>query len=173
LDERAASYSDNLLRFAEVLKQLPPLPVLRVLDLGCGAARCALAIRGRWPGATIFGVDWMVTDVQKRVPTFGSIQADLRALPLRRGQFGLVVIRHPNVDQVPETWKTAIQSVPNIVCEDGLLLVTCYNLAELERVRFWLSGQTEIRVSPERLTQPDGVGHDRYVAAWRICCTDR
>src|SRR5579864_132780 len=111
-------------------------------------ARCALAIQLRWPEARIFGLDRTVAGIQKQHLTGIVIQGDLRTLPLRRRQFGLVVIRHPDVDRASESWQNAVRTVPDLLCESGLLLVTCYSLAELDRIRSWLPDEREFSLSP-------------------------
>ena len=172
-DERALNYSDSLTRFTGILCQLPVLPVPRVLDLGCGTARCAVAIQRRWPEVRFYGLDWVTTNVQKNIPSAAVIQGDLRALPLRRQQFGLVVIRHPDVDCAPQGWQSALHIIPELLSEDGLLLVTCYSLAELDRIRGWLANRCEIHISSVGISPPDSVKHDRYAAAWRFSGKDR
>ena len=176
LDQRAATHGDNLSRFASVLRQLPLLVAPSILDLGCGTARCALAIQERWPDVTPIGLDCDQAALRHGPNAFAPVQADLRALPLHAGQFGLILIRHPDVDRAPESWRAAIQVTPALLCVGGILLVTCYSLAELDQIKHWLADATaKLSVSAqslgfavERFTPPDGVGHDRYPAAWRF-----
>ncbi len=86
------------------------------------------------------------------------------------------MIRHPDVHRVPECWQAAIRAVPRLLYVGGLLLVTCYNRAELDLIKRWLAdSRTELPSATQplaftnkSLTLPDGVGHDRYPAAWRF-----
>ncbi|MHB8627946.1 MAG: class I SAM-dependent methyltransferase [Aggregatilineales bacterium] len=176
LDERAAAPSDNLTRFAGVLRLLPAPAVPLVLDLGCGTARCALAIQERWPGVGIVGLDRDRAALKHRPNVVAPVQADLCAMPVPMSRFGLIVIRHPDVHRAPERWQAAIRAAPQLLCVGGLLLVTCYSLSELDQIRRWLAdSRTELPSAAQpfafthkSLTSPDGVGHDRYPAAWRF-----
>ena len=176
LAERLSLYSDSLTRFSATLSQLPVLPVPQVLDLGCGLGYCAWAIQKQWSAVKITGLD-RDAEVLRRIPDFVMpVQADLRAMPIRNDPFGLIIIRHPNIAQAPVPWQSALYATLELLCREGILLVSCYSLAERNQIGRWVteaeakltSSMQPIVFRQHLIALPDAVGHDRYVTAWRL-----
>ncbi len=174
--------SDTLIRFTSLLGTLPDLPVdgARILDIGCGAAQCATALQKRYPGALLYGVDYDIQALRTTPHAVKRIAADACALPFARcsarhsGLFGLIIIRHPNVDRAPVAWQQVIRAAPAYLCDSpaSRLMLTCYSASEADRVRGWLRElplhSALITASEAGLAIPDRVGHDRFAFVCRV-----
>jgi len=115
-----------------------------VLDLGCGDAACAYAIKQRWPNAHIMGIDLDPMALHLIPPFVQALQADIRALPIiEQPAFNLIIVRHPDVFRRPETWKKVINGVGRLSQINGYLLVTCYSLPEAKLIGTWQPNQSE------------------------------
>ncbi len=154
--------STDLDRFASILRALTPLPMPRILDLGCGDGRCAGALKAYFPDAAIYGVDHDLAALRNMRIGIQAVLADVRALPFA-SRFGLIVIRHPNVDRAFVAWQQALSKVETRLAEGGILLITCYSAPEAERLRGWLPPLTALPIATAVLAPIDLVGHDRYV----------
>lgn len=154
-------------RFASLLRALPPLPIERILDLGCGDAKGAIMLAARYPGATIYGIDYDLSALRCVPPCVQPVLADVRQLPFN-ARFGLIVIRHPDVFRSAAAWKQALQSALELLVAGGVLIVTCYSIAEADRLRAWLAVLLlqPIRLSTD-LAAVDQTGQDRFAFALR------
>ncbi|MBZ0308017.1 MAG: hypothetical protein K8I82_18260, partial [Anaerolineae bacterium] len=73
--------------------------------------------------------------------------------------FGLILIRHPDVNKYPDRWKTIFETLPAYL--NGVLLVTTYTLDELCFVKNQLQ-LPPVPFAEAPLAPVDLVGRDRY-----------
>ena len=168
-----ASAERRLADWLEQLPDLPRLPVLRVLDLGCGTANGAHAIRQRWPNAAIMGIDQNFGALTAAPPFVCTLHADVRLLPFDQPVFSLIIIRHPDVFRRPDSWQKAINSAGRLLQRNGCLLVTCYSLPEAERIGIWLRNDwaqygQNVPLRHDIITPADIIDHDRFAFAWQF-----
>ncbi len=142
-------------RLISLIQQLPlrPQPP-RLLSIGCGAFVEAGALQTLFPDWAVIGLDIM----RLKKNAVWKVQADAVHLPFAC-TFGLILIRHPDVNKYPERWKTIFETLPAYL--HGVLLVTTYTLDELSFVKTHLP-LTHISLSEAPLAPVDLVGRDRY-----------
>lgn len=166
----------SLARFRSLLAAIGPLSSRSaplVLDLGCGDWYYRPTLRATFPDARIVGIDFRVEPDPDLGPDRGAlqIQADMRRLPLpMRGVWGLIVVRHPDVDRSHYAWEAALREVPALLCPGGVILITTYSAAELHQARGWVRGHPGLvpfDPPPAQLAPPSLIGHDRFYTAFR------
>jgi trans-aconitate methyltransferase len=170
---KLASAERRLVDWLAQLPDLPSWPVLRVLDLGCGNAASAHAIRQCWPDAAIMGVDQDFRTLTAAPPFVCTLHADVRRLPFDQPVFSLIIIRHPDVFRRPDSWQKAINRAGQLLHRNGCLLVTCYSLPEAKRIDTWLRNDwaqygQNIPLRHDTITPADIVDHDRFAFAWQL-----
>jgi hypothetical protein len=77
-----------------------------------------------------------------------------------------VVIRHPDIAKNRAAWQGIFVDVPQLLARDALLLVTSYDLDEIEFAR----QSIRLRYVPldeARLVPPDLAGRDRFALVFR------
>lgn len=142
-------------RLVSIIRRLPiSQQSPRLLNIGCGAFVEAPALRKLLPGWAVIGLDI----VRLKKNSAWLIQADAVHLPFAC-KFGLILVRHPDVNKYPERWKTIFENLPAYL--DGVLLVTAYTFDEIEFVRNHLD-LPPISVSEPPLAPVDLVGRDKY-----------
>ena len=162
----------NLARLRSVLAHLPTadLPP-RVLNVGCGDYVCAQTLHGARPGWARFGVDLdgaALRRAHQRDPALRLVHSDARCLPgLVKGEFGLVLVRHPDLFRSQAAWTAILPVLPGLVAPGGGLVITVYAADEADLLRSML------RLPPDALdaaqiTAPDLAGHDRFVFVYRM-----
>jgi SAM-dependent methyltransferase len=154
----------DLARLRSLLDTLPAagLP-RRVLNVGCGAFPCAQMLHDARPGWALFGLDVDGTALRRALRAEVMphlVQADAAHLPdMLRTQFGLILVRHPDLHQSPASWDRILPVLPGMLAPGGALLVTLYNPEEAARLRAVMPAP---RVpDPATLAPVDLAGHDR------------
>ncbi|HLY28335.1 MAG TPA: class I SAM-dependent methyltransferase [Aggregatilineales bacterium] len=152
---------DDTARLRSILARLPT-PRL-ALEIGCG---------GRPGSDASTGESWIDFDLdlsalrsaRRRFPSNRYLQANGCWLPFAT-HFDLILIRHPDLEQYPDSWQAILESVPAILNPSGSLVVTVYSFSELEHIRRWLKyGPLRCELPPEReLDAPGLAGRDRFV----------
>lgn len=132
----------------------------RILDLGCGECIEAHVLSGYFGGepygfasgrVLVVGIDidekkiarakrnYSRFDCNEGIikyierPNFRFIHGDLiRLRELVDGEFDIVVARHPNVAEIPETWYTIFRESKGIMRPEGLFLATSFTDIEHE-----------------------------------------
>jgi len=116
-----------------------------VLDAGCGGGADLIALRARYAGARVVGVDlglpsgqrlrpgWLARWLGRGTPAAELIQADLGALPVAAGSLDLLWSNlalhwHPAPHAVFPEWRRALRV-------DGLLLFSTFGPDTLQEVR--------------------------------------
>jgi SAM-dependent methyltransferase len=140
------------------LAELPP----RLLEVGCGDDPGFALL----PGWTGYGLDLDGAALRRaRHPRL--IQADARHLPgLLHTQFGMILIRHPDLFRHRAAWGEVIPRLPALLAPGGLLLITVYAPEEVEIVQA-LDLPPIYPLDPGSLVPCDLTGHDRFALATR------
>ena len=73
----------------DLIDRLPPAPVARLLDAGCGTGYALPLLRQRYPLAHIVGLDLSPAMLNRVAEPCGRLAADLERLPLADGGFDL------------------------------------------------------------------------------------
>lgn len=161
---------------------LSQLPTPRyVVDLGCGAAQDVHVYRAVWPSACIVGLDHArIATVGRRAASgqrarrdgpFHLVIGDAAQPPLAPW-FEAILVRHPDLDRLPESWARALHGAAHLLRAGGALLVTTYSLAEVERIARWLDSDPLLcPLALDRATLgPAGLsGRDRHALAYTRC----
>ena len=145
-------------RFAALLDQLtlPEIP-RRTLSIGCGAFTEYALLHQRWRGWLHLGIDWD-REALRTAPQETVIVADAQQLPFAC-DFGLILIRHPDVIKCPHNWTAIIQQAPRFLAHEGVLLITTYSLQEWDFVQRIIKLQT---IDTANLPPIDLVGRDKF-----------
>ena len=132
----------------------------RILNLGCGVCYEALVLSGYFGGkpwgfeskdVLLVGIDIDKKEVERakqeyttfelndknanwiEKPNYRFIQGDARRLrELVNGEFDVVVARHPNVAELPDTWSTIFRESHGLMRPEGLLIATAFSDIEHE-----------------------------------------
>lgn len=151
-------------RLAALLNGLPiPAHPPRTLNIGCGTLSEGEQLAATYPNRLHIGLDFDGQALRQAPPAFARIQADARYMPLR-GEFALILVRHPDVIRRRENWTHILTRLPKFLAADGVLLVTVYALMELDFVRHVLP-DTPLSLGYGRLPPPDLIGRDRFFYA--------
>jgi hypothetical protein len=153
-------------RFASILHQLhlvddPP----RSLNIGCGDFPEFKHLRDHRPAWTHIGLDPDLNALRRASHASPRLCADGVRLPFAI-TFSLLVIRHPDVARNRAAWQGIFVDVPQLLARDALLLVTSYDLDEIEfaqqsiRLRY-------VPLNEARLAPPDLAGRDRFALVFR------
>lgn len=161
---------ESLARLRSILAQLPlaGLP-LRLLNVGCGAYPSARLLQDALPAWALYGLDLDGNDLRRarrHAPAMRLVQADAVDLPgLLRAQFGLVLVRHPDV-HLRAAWCQIIPRLPALLAPEGFLLITLYAAEEVETVRT-LDLPHTCPLDESALAPPDLAGRDRHALVFR------
>ena len=132
----------------------------RILNLGCGVCYEAFVLSsyfgGKPPGSDseevlVVGIDidknsierarelYLKPDFSKEItkwvepPNYKFIHGDAKQLKsLVDGEFDIIVARHPNVAEIPDTWYTIFRESNSLMRPDGLFLATSFSDIEHE-----------------------------------------
>ena len=143
----------------------------RILDLGCGPARAAHAMRARWPKAEVLAVDAAMPMLHAacantrgywlRAREIPRINADLRALPFADGSFDLLFCNLAL--QWVEDLPAAFAGFRRVLKPGGMLLVSTFGGETLAELREAFAAADALpHVSPFTAIAPFG---DALVAA--------
>src|SRR3990170_5260340 len=84
--------------YQKIAKQIPPDKTVQILDVGCGTANLAIAIKKRSPNAEILGIDpdekilkIAKEKIQKEKLNIKLVKAFAQKLPLKQNSFDYVV----------------------------------------------------------------------------------
>ncbi len=127
----------------------------RILDLGCGICYEAHVLNGYFGNkpngfesedVLVVGIDidkkeierarrdYSKPDFSERItklvekPNYRFVHGDARQLrELVDGKFDVVVARHPNVSEIPDTWYTIFRESNDLIRPDGLFLATSFS----------------------------------------------
>jgi SAM-dependent methyltransferase len=137
---------------------------LRVsLTLGCGTFPEAGPLCQLWPQAQHIGLDW---SAGRGV----GVQAAAGALPFAAHSFDLILLRHPDIGAGGEIWGRAAATWPRVLRPGGALLISTYELWELEFMRAALGpGWEGMRLGGEAPPAPDLSGADRWWGGYTLC----
>lgn len=151
---------NNNTRLLGLIKQLPidAHTTPRLLNIGCGAFVEAPALEQMLPHWTIIGLD-IVPLKQKPVV---QIQADGLRLPFNC-EFGLILIRHPDVAKYPERWKAIFENLSPYL--NGALLITTYTIDEADFVRRRVK-LPRLMLYESKLSPVNLAGQDKFFAAY-------
>jgi SAM-dependent methyltransferase len=163
---------DPLPRLHSILDALPLTGTLppRVLNVGCGAFPSGPTLRAVLPGWSLWGLD-INGDTLRRarqlLPGAHLIQASIAALPgLLYAQFGLVMVRHPDVFRGASLWRAALARLPGLLAPGGVLLVTVYTSGEADSIRA-LPVPLTLSLDESALAAPNLVGCDRWALVFQ------
>jgi SAM-dependent methyltransferase len=155
-------------RLASILRQLPP--PRSVLELGCGNSPDGLYFYGAGDSVPLLvGLD---KDSSALRAANGSslylLQADITRLPFRL-QFDRVIVRHPDIDHHTIQWHNLLDLAPDLLNNNGTLLITTYSLPEMEQINVWLASTRLVKLPlPVKQLVPPGLqGRDRFILCWR------
>lgn len=151
---------NNNARLESILHQLkiPSTATPRLLNIGCGAFVESALLREFFPAWTMIGLD--IIRLKKK--SVWQVQADAVHLPFAC-TFGLILIRHPDVNKYPERWKAVLENLPHFL--DGILLVTTYTFDELSFVR-GCTHLPQTLISEQSLSAVPFAGEDKFFVAY-------
>jgi hypothetical protein len=153
-------------RFTSILHQLhlvddPP----RSLNIGCGDFPTFNILTNHLPMWTHIGLDVDLPALRRAPHASLRLCADGQRLPFAI-TFSFVVIRHPDIAKNRAAWQGIFVDVPQLLARDALLLVTSYDLYEIEFAR----QSIRLRYVPldeAHLAPPDLAGRDRFALVFR------
>jgi SAM-dependent methyltransferase len=118
---------DDVAEWTALARRLSPR---RILDLGCGPGRIALALRDDDRTRDIVGLDASTALLPGEQPPFPFVQADMRDIPLD-GEFDLIVAANDPFAHLLEDSDRAkaIAEARRLLARDGLLVVDGLYLA--------------------------------------------
>lgn len=96
----------------------------RILDLGCGAGRIAMALRADDAHREVTGLDISTALLDKRDPPFAFVRADMRDIPLDE-EFDLIVAANDPFSHLlddEDRW-LAVAEARRLLARDGLLVI--------------------------------------------------
>lgn len=168
--------TDILPRLYSVLDQLPVIGLPpRLLNVGCGDFPCAPTLAAALPGWMVVGVDRDGAALRRAAahngPPRGStphlVQGDARDLTaLLRAQFGVILVRHPDIFHSRATWTIALPGLVHLLVPGGILVISLYAPEETEMVRA-LALPPPLALDESVLPGVDLAGRDRFVWAVR------
>lgn len=157
-------------RFASLLDQLA-FPIKRSLSIGCGSYPEFASLYECHPRALHIGLDRDMFALKGNAgfqPFLDQQPALIQANGLRLPfacKFDLILIRHPDVAKLSESWTTILQQIPFYL--EKVLLITTYSLDEYEFVRHRVT-LPAYPLNENALTPVDLVGHDKFVLAYQV-----
>lgn len=159
-------------RLRSVLDQLPAQGVPpRVLSVGCGAYPSARTLHGARPGWALWGLDRdgiALRAARGGMPGLRLVQADAIHLPgLLRAQFGLVLVRHPDLHRNRAAWGRIIPALGALVAPGGALVITLYTAEEVDILR-GLVLPAPLPLDESALAPVPLGGQDRYAHAYNL-----
>lgn len=132
-DRFKASVGDDDVRLRAVLDALPPLPGLRILDLGCGQGRFGRHLQGQ--GAVVVGLD-SSQEMLARATGLGRARGTARRVPFAAGTFDAVVAIEVLEHVGPI--EGVLAEVRRVLRPGGRFLLLDKNAAALDPIRPWL-----------------------------------
>lgn len=141
------------MRLEAALRALPiPDSSPYTLNLGCGAFPEQANLGG---DGVHLGVDWE-RQTQLQAP-FYFVQANAAHLPFKI-KFRLILLRHPNVAQHPQTWQSAVRQIPQWLAPRGVFLLSVYEWGDYASLRAHLA------LTPLHIHSPVPLdGSDRFL----------
>jgi len=161
-----------LSRLHSLLRQLPSdhLPPA-LLSVGCGTFEDEPTLRAALPNWALYGIDVdgeALRRARQHAPSLRLIQADAINLPgLLHMQFGLVIVRHPDLHLRRKTWSQILPRISSLLTPNGLLVITVYSHEETRLLRSF-NLPPAYPVDEHALAPSDMGGRDRYVQIYRV-----
>jgi SAM-dependent methyltransferase len=112
---------DDVAEWKALARRLGPR---RILDLGCGSGRVALALIDDDPHREVVGLDLSTALLGKEPPPFAFVRADMRSIPLDE-EFDLIVAANdPFAHLVDDAdRRAAVAEARRLLARDGLLVI--------------------------------------------------
>jgi SAM-dependent methyltransferase len=112
---------DDVAEWKALARRLGPR---RILDLGCGSGRVALALIEDDPRREVVGLDLSTALLGDKAPPFAFVQADMRDIPIDE-QFDLIVAANdPFAHLVDDSGRrAAVAEARRLLARDGLLVI--------------------------------------------------
>jgi SAM-dependent methyltransferase len=156
------SLADDDYRLRGLLETIGSVEGLLILDLGCGKARFARALRDR--GARVVGLD-LSEAMLAEAAGVDRVRATARRLPLKSGRFDAVIAVELWEHLETRSHAAVLQEARRVLRPGGWLAIVDKNVGALSARRPWLPGALVKRIDEHRglwMYPPGGAVRERW-----------